>query len=191
MRGSYGHFSPDGAEYVITDPRTPRPWINVIANPRSGLAVSQTGSGFSWIDNSQLAVIVRWQQDLAEDRSGRFLYLWDRDADEVWSLAPAPCWPLYDRFACRHGLGYTTFETEYRGLRARWTLSVDALETVELWRLRLEDVSGRPRRLSIVAYLEWNCGVAPSPRREFQKLFLETGYDPAQRVITAGSRIYP
>jgi cellobiose phosphorylase len=186
----YGHFSPDGAEYIITDPRPPRPWINLIANPRVGLAVSQTGSGFSWIDNSQLAVIVRWRQDLAEDCSGRFLYLWDRDADEVWSLAPAPCWPLYDRYACRHGLGYTTFETEYRGLRARWTLSVDAIETVELWRLRLEDVSGRPRRLSIVAYLEWNCGVAPSPRREFQKLFLETAYDPAQGVITAGSHMW-
>ncbi|HEY7216614.1 MAG TPA: glycosyl hydrolase family 65 protein [Thermoanaerobaculia bacterium] len=184
----YGHFSPDGAEYVITDPRPPRPWINLIANPRMGLAVSQTGSGFSWIDNSQLAVIVRWQQDLAEDRSGRFLYLWDHDADEVWSLAPAPCWPEYDRYACRHGLGYTIFETEYRGLRASWTLFVDAAATAEMWRVRLEDVSGRARRLSLVAYLEWNCGVSPSPRREFQKLFLETGCDAG--VITAGSHMW-
>ncbi len=185
---TYGHFSPDGAEYVITDPRPPRPWINLIANPRVGLAVSQTGSGFSWIDNSQLAVIVRWQQDLAEDRSGRFLYLWDRDADEVWSLAPAPCWPDYDRYACRHGLGYTVFETEYRGLRALWTLFVDAEATAEVWRVHLEDVSGRSRRLSLVGYLEWNCGVAPSPRREFQKLFLETGYEAG--VITAGSHMW-
>ena len=64
----------DGREYVITDWRTPRPWSNLIANPRVGLAVSQTGSGFSWIDNSQLAALVRWQQDLGADRSGRFLY---------------------------------------------------------------------------------------------------------------------
>ena len=35
--------------------------------------------GLSWIDNSQLGVIVRWQQDLADDRSGRFLYVRDRD----------------------------------------------------------------------------------------------------------------
>ncbi len=186
---AYGHFSNDGTEYVVTDPRPPRPWINIIANPRVGLAVSQTGSGFSWIDNSQLAVLVRWQQEFAEDRSGRFLYVWDHDTDEVWSLAPAPCWPAYDHYACCHGFGYTTFETEHRGLRARWTLSVDPEATVELWRVRLADTSGRPRRLSVVAYLEWNCGVAPAPRREFQKLFLETVLDPSG-LILAGSHMW-
>jgi cellobiose phosphorylase len=187
---SYGHFSNDGTEYVVTDPWPPRPWINLIANPRVGLAVSQTGSGFSWIDNSQLAVMVRWQQEFADDRSGRFLYLRDRDTGEVWSLAPAPCRPAYDRYACRHGFGYTTFETEHRGLRASWTLSVDAEATVELWRLRLEDTTGRPRRLSVVACLEWNCGVTPSPRREFQKLFLETVFDPSGNLILAGSHMW-
>ena len=32
----YGHFSDDGREYVVTDPRPPRPWSNVIANERVG-----------------------------------------------------------------------------------------------------------------------------------------------------------
>src|SRR5262245_10983701 len=187
---TYGHFSDDGTEYVVTDPRPPRPWINLIANPRVGLAVSQTGSGFSWIDNSQLAVMVRWQQEFADDRSGRFLYLRDRDTGDVWSLAPAPCRPDYDRYACRHGHGYTTFETEHRGLRATWTLFVDPEAAVELWRVRLEDTSGRPRRLSIVACLEWNCGTTPSPRREFQKLFLETVWDPSKNLILAGSHMW-
>ena len=154
MTARYGHFTVEPPEYVITDPRTPRPWANVIANARVGLAVAQTGCGFSWIDNSQLAVLVRWQQELAEDRSGRFLYLRDEEDGALWSLAPAPCWPAYDAFACRHGLGYTTFECEHHGVRARWTLAVDAEETVELWRLRLEDTSGRARRLSLVPFLE-------------------------------------
>ena len=109
---SYGGFSDDGSEYVITDWRTPRPWVNVIANPASGLAVSQTGSGFSWVGNSQLAAIVRWQQEFAEDRSGRFLYLRDRDSGELLSLAPAPCFPRYDRFACRQALSLLDWPRE-------------------------------------------------------------------------------
>ena len=189
--GPYGHFSAGGDEYVITDPRTPRPWVNVIANPRVGLTVSQTGSGTSWVDNSQQAVIVRWRQDLVDDRSGRFLYLRDRDTDEVWSLAPAPCWPPYARFACRHGLGATTFETVHGGIHARWTLSVDPEACAELWRVRLVAGEGAaPRRLSLVPFLEWNCGMAPAPRREFQRLFLDTSWDAERRTVVAGSHMW-
>ena len=188
--GPYGHFAADGREYVITDWRTPRPWINLIANPRVGLAVSQTGAGFSWIDNSQLAALVRWQQELAADGSGRFLYARDLDSGSVWSLAPAPCHPQYDRFACRHGIGYTVLETECHGIVAEWTLCVAPEDAAELWRLRLRDLSGRVRRLVLVPFLEWNCGTSPAPRREFQKLFLETAWDEGARAILAGSHMW-
>lgn len=43
----HGGFDLAAGEYVVLDPKTPRPWANIIANPRMGLAVSQTGSGFS------------------------------------------------------------------------------------------------------------------------------------------------
>jgi cellobiose phosphorylase len=190
VSNGYGALSPDGREFRITNPRTPRPWINLIANPRVGLAVSQTGSGFSWIDNSQLGAIVRWQQDLAEDRAGRFLYLADLESGRVGSLAPAPCWAADARFACRHGLGYTVFESEWQGLAAEWTLYVDPEATAELWRVRLSDRSGRPRRLALVPFLEWNCGVQPAPRREFQKLFLETEWRADARAVLAGSHMW-
>lgn len=189
-RTAYGEFSPSGDEYRIYDYCTPRPWVNVIANSRLGFVVSQTGSGFTWIDNSQLAVLTRWQQDLAYDASGKFLYLRDADADRLWSLSPAPTWPRYDRFVCRHALGFTTFETELEGIRARWTLLADVEETVELWRVELENLSARPRRLELTAALEWNCGVAPSPRREFQKLFIETAFDRPRRAILARSHMW-
>lgn len=186
----YGHFSPDGREYQITDWRTPRPWVNIIGNTRQGLAVSQTGSGFSWIDNSQLGVITRWQQEFVQDSSGKFLYVRDADKKDVWSLAPAPCWPAYDEFLCRHGLGYTVFETTIKGINAKWTLWVDPVTTAELWLVELKNLSDGPRRLELCGALEWNCGVAPSPRREFHKLFLETHYDLDRRAIIARNHMW-
>jgi cellobiose phosphorylase len=186
----YGHFSEDGREFLVTDPRPPRPWTNVIANERVGLAVSHTGSGFSWIDNSQLAAVTRWQQELAVDRSGKFLYACDADDGAVWSLSPSPVWAPLDRYACRHGFGYTVFETAFHGLEARWTLFCDAEATVELWKVELADASGRPRRIDLVGFLEWCMGVSPSPRREFARLFLETWHDPALRAVFARNHMW-
>jgi cellobiose phosphorylase len=186
----YGHFAADGSEYLITDPQTPRPWVNVIANPRLGLVVSHTGSGFTWVDNSQLAVLTRWQQDLAHDSSGKFLYARDTATGEIWSLSPAPVWPRYERYLCRHGLGYTCFDTTFGGIQAKWTLFCHTRETIEFWRVELCNHSDRIRRLELTALLEWNCGVAPAPRREFQKLFLETEFDLSRRTIYARNHMW-
>ncbi|HPC82351.1 MAG TPA: hypothetical protein P5234_03115 [Thermoanaerobaculaceae bacterium] len=186
----YGHFSDDGREYVVTDPRPPRPWCNVIANPRFGLVVSQAGGGFTFVDNSQLAVLTRWQQDLNHDNSGKFLFLVDLDTGERWSAAPAPLWPAYETYRCRHGLGYTVFETERQGVAVSWTLFAHAVETAEIWIVEITNLQNRPRRLDLVSYLEWNCGVAPAPRREFQKLFLETAFDPARRAVLATAHMW-
>lgn len=187
---AYGRFTDDGREFVVTDPRTPRPWVNVIANRRAGLVVSQTGSGFTWVDNSQLAVVTRWEQDLTRDSSGRFLWLRDVETGEAWPLAPAPSRPSYDRFECRHGIGATTFRAALHGVGSEWTLFVDPEATAELWRLRLTNEGSAARRLELVAFVEWNCGVTPSPRREFTKLFLECERDEERNAVLARSHMW-
>lgn len=186
----FGHFTEDGREFVITDWRTPKPWSNIIANPRMGLAISQTGGGFSWVDNSQLAVITRWQQDLVADNSGKFVYVRDVDRQTVWSLSPAPVFAAYDHYACRHGLGYTVFETRFDDIEARWTLLCHATDTVELWRVELINHGDQTRRLELCGFLEWCCGVAPSPRREFHKLFIETEFDRDRRAVIARNHMW-
>ncbi|MCG3128979.1 MAG: Cellobiose phosphorylase [Phycisphaerae bacterium] len=187
---TYGTFTTDGREYRIHDHRTPRPWVNIIANPKFGLAVSHTGSGFTWIGNSQLAALTRWEQDLSRDASGRFLYLRDADSGRLWSLAPAPTFPTYSSYECRHGLGYTTFVTSFDGIAAEWTLFAHASEGLELWRVELRNTTDRPRRLEVCGVVEWCMGVSPSPRREFHKLFIETRYDTRRGAIFAHNHMW-
>jgi cellobiose phosphorylase len=189
-----GRFSDDGRRFIIDRPDTPTPWVNVICNGRDqegyGLVVSQSGGGFSWMGNSQLNVLTRWEMDLVQDRHGKFLYLRDTDTNEVWSLAPAPCRSVYDAYRCVHGPGASVFETERAGIRARWTLTVSPSDPVEIWRIELENVSGRDRSLRVASYLEWCCGVAPDSKREFHKLFITTRHDPKRRAILATKNMW-
>ncbi len=186
----YGHFAPDGSEYRITDPRPPRPWANVIANPRFGLAVSQSGSGFTWIDNSQLAVLTDWKQDFAQDTYGKFLYARDARSGSVWSLAPAPVWADLDRYECRHGIGYTAFHATKDGIESTWTMFAHARDSVELWKVELRNAGPAAREIELTAYLEWVCGVTPAPRREFHKLFLETWFNAGRRAVFARNHMW-
>ncbi len=188
--GRYGRFSPDGTEYWITDPRPPRPWSNIIANPRFGLAVSQTGAGFTWVNNSQLAVINDWKQDFAQDGTGKLLYARDADSGALWSLSPAPVFADHDTYECRHGMGYTTFHTLAHGISASWTLFAHASETVEMWKVELRNESDRARTIELTGYLEWVCGVTPAPRREFHKLFPETWFDADRRAVFARNAMW-
>ncbi|MEM8757659.1 MAG: glycosyl transferase family 36 [Planctomycetota bacterium] len=181
---SHGFFDDDGFAFTITDRATPRPWSNVISNGRYGLVVSHNGGGFSWLDNSQLNVLTRWEMDLVEDRTGKHLYLHDMESGETWSAAPSPGRPAYESYACRHAPGSTRFETAYNGIETEWTLTVAPDRNVEVWAVRITNTSGRPRRIRVSSYMEWCCGVAPDSKREFHRLFIGTEYDESRSQMT-------
>ncbi len=101
MDNGFGGFSRDGREYVIhlrpgqQSPEssfrdTPRPWINVIANPHFGFMVSEAGSGYTWAENSGENRLTPWRNDPVTDMPGEALYLRDEETGLVWSPTPMP-----------------------------------------------------------------------------------------------------
>lgn len=190
LSNAYGQFDPSGKAFTITDPQTPTPWVNIVCNGRYGFIVSQGGGGFSWLDNSQLNVLTRWEMDLARDQHGKFLFLSDLDSGHIWSAAPAPCRPRYDAYSCEHTQGRTRFTTECNGVRTVWTMSVAPDDAVELWTVEITNLRASKRRLRIASYLDWCCGVAPDTKREFHRLFFTTRHDPARRAIFAGKNMW-
>ncbi len=194
LANTYGHFDPSGRAFTITNPGTPMPWCNVVCNGRYGFIVSHNGGGFSWFDDAQHNVLTRWEMDLVRDCYGKFVYVSELDAtgnaSDTWSLAPAPCRATYDRYACTHTLGSTTFETARKGIEATWTMAVAPGDHVELWSVELRNTSDRPRSLRICSYFEWTCGVAPDSKREFHRLFFNTGYDAQRRAIFATKNMW-
>ncbi|HXV28678.1 MAG TPA: hypothetical protein VD913_06915, partial [bacterium] len=177
FESKYGYFTEDGREYVITRPDTPRPWVNVICNGDYGLVETQTGSGFSWRDNSNLARITRWDQDLILDNWGKYIYVRDQEDGEFWSATWKPCRPHFDFYEVRHGQGYSVLTSLYRGIRTEKTIFVDVEEPVEVWQVVLTNESKKVRKLSLFTCFDWLLGNAADTHREFHKTFIETEID--------------
>ncbi len=146
---SYGHFSDDGLEYVVTDPHTPnRDWFNFFWNPTYLACAGQSMNGFS-LYQSEKGVVTNLfgKQDVRE--GPRWLYLRDNDTGEFWSAGYFPCWTEHDEFECRHGLGYSILRTLKNGIRVEFRLFVPRNHSGEIWTVTLKNESRKARDISL------------------------------------------
>lgn len=157
----YGHFSPDGREFIITRPDTPAPWVNYISNGRYTGLVSNTGGGFSYWMDPRDSRITRFRYNcLPWDRPGRYVYLRDLQDDAYWSLSWQPTAHRPDDYRCRVGMGYQSIETLYRGIRSEITYFVPLEDDLEIWLVRLKNETPEPRSLQVYSYVELCLGHA-------------------------------
>jgi cellobiose phosphorylase len=157
-----GGFTPDGREYVITTASgraTPAPWVNVLANPQFGTVLSESGSAYTWAENAHEFRLTPWENDPVSDTGGEALYLRDEESGHLWSPTPLPCpgAPEYPTVT-RHGFGYSVFEHSEGGIHTELWIYVDVNAPVKFCVLKLRNDSGRARRLSATAYVEWVLG---------------------------------
>jgi len=190
MGTACGSYSDDGLEYIITNPNTPMPWINVISNGDYGLVISQAGSGYSWRAHAGLNRINRWEQDLIRDRWGKYLYLRDRDTGEFWSPTYQPAGSGLQDYRVRHGMGYTVIESRRGDLCHAVTCFVPFNDPLEVWLVKIQNQGAQPRRLQLFTYLEWLLGAAPDWHREFHKTFLRVWYNTEHGVLLASKVLW-
>lgn len=165
-----GGFAEDGKEYVtVLGPGqwTPAPWLNVISNPAFGFQVSAEGSGYSWSVNSREHQLTPWSNDPVADPPGEALYLRDRDTDDLWSPTASPIRDDTAAYIARHGWGYSRFEHEAHGVASNLLVFTPLDDPVKISRLRLRNTTGRRRRLSVTAYVEWVLGASRSATAPF------------------------
>jgi cyclic beta-1,2-glucan synthetase len=179
-----GGFTPDGREYVTVLGQgewTPAPWINVVANPAFGFLVSESGSGHTWSVNSRENKLTPWSNDSVSDTPGETLYVRDEDSGLVWGPTCLPVREEAGSYVIRHGQGYSRFEHAAHGIALDLVQFVPLSDPIKISRLALENRSGRKRRISVTAYVEWVLGVA----RTGSAPHVVTDIDPATGALLA------
>ena len=179
----YGHFDDLNKEYVITDPKTPYPWINYLGTQEFFSLISNTAGGYHFFKDARLRRITRYRyNNVPVDVGGRYFYL--NDGDTIWSPGCSPVKCELDSYCCRHGMGYTIIKGEKNGVSAEVTFFVPQDFNGEVQKVIIKNNSDSKKSLKLFSFIEWCLWNAQDDSTNFQRNF-NTG-----EVEIEGSTIY-
>lgn len=179
----YGYFDDISREYVITEPRTPWPWINYLGNKDFFSLISNSAGGYSFYKDAKFRRLTRYRYNgVPMDAGGRYFYI--KDGDTVWNPGWKPTKTPLDSYECRHGMNYTVIKGEKNGLEARALFFVPLGTHAEITKLTLTNKTDRPKSFKLFSFMEWCLWNAATDMENFQRNF-STG-----EVEIDGSTIY-
>ena len=183
MKQTFGYFDDARREYVITDPKTPWPWINYLGNEDFFSLISNTAGGYSFYKDAKFRRITRYRYNgVPMDNGGRYFYI--NDGGTVWSPGWKPCKTPLDFYECRHGMSYTRITGAKDGIEASVLFFVPLHTWGEVQKLTLRNTSSQTRRFKLYSFAEWCLWNAATDMENFQRNF-STG-----EVEIDGSVIY-
>lgn len=151
----FGFFDDSRREYVIETPATPLPWINYLGSQEFFSLISNTAGGYCFYRDAKLQRLLRYRyNNVPADIGGRFFYI-KEEGKAPWSPAFHPVDAELDSYRCRHGMGYTVFETEKDGLSANMTFFVPIGENCEVQHVVLKNKSNQVKKFRFTGAVEW------------------------------------
>ncbi|MEH6436638.1 GH36-type glycosyl hydrolase domain-containing protein [Massilia sp. DD77] len=115
---------------------------------------------YSYAPNLEAKTFMQPEQAYYAHHPGRFFYVKDEETGEVFSAPYEPVRGELDRFVFSVGQGDLRWTVEKLGIRVELNLGLPVEDVAELWSLRVTNLSGRPRRISVypyftVGYMSW------------------------------------
>ena len=179
----FGHFDDASREYVITNPKTPWPWINYLGNEDFFSLISNTAGGYSFYKDAKFRRITRYRYNsVPMDNGGRYFYI--NDNGTVWSPSWKPCKTDLDKYECRHGMSYTVIKGEKNGIAAETLFFVPLKTWAEVQKVKLTNNNKETKKIKLFSFQEWCLWNAATDMENFQRNF-STG-----EVEIEGSVIY-
>ena len=164
----YGYFDDIKREYVIETPATPLPWINYLGSQEFFSLISNTAGGYCFYRDAKLQRLLRYRYNsVPADIGGRFFYI--KEGDSLWSPTFHPVDAKLDRYLCRHGMGYTVFQSAKDGLAADITFFVPTGENCEVQQVVLRNETDKAKTFRFTGAVEWCLWNAVDDSTNFQR----------------------
>ncbi|MBP1203038.1 cellobionic acid phosphorylase [Duganella sp. 1411] len=115
---------------------------------------------YAYAPNLEAKTFMQPEQNYYAHHPGRFFYIKDEETGELFSAPYEPVRTPVDSFIFSVGKSDIEWTIGHLGLRIELTLSIPTTDVVELWSLRVTNLSGRARKLSVypyfpIGYMSW------------------------------------
>jgi cellobiose phosphorylase len=164
----YGFFDDKNKEYVITNVRTPYPWINYLGSDNFFSLISNTAGGYCFYKDALLRRITRYRyNNVPIDDGGRYFYL--NDNGDVWSPGWKPVKAELEDYSCRHGMGYTIIKSKRNSVEAEVLFFVPINTNAEIQKVRLSNTGTKEKSLKLFSFIEFCLWNALDDQTNFQR----------------------
>ena len=155
----YGYFDNERREYVIDRVDLPVSWTNYLGVKEMCAVVNHTAGGYLFRGSPEYHRVTRFRGNAVPmDRPGFYVYLRDNEDRDYFSISWQPVGKSLEEavYRCRHGLSYSVWECEYKGIKASQRMMIPLDDDALLWDVTVRNDSGRERSLSLFSYLEFS-----------------------------------
>lgn len=166
----YGFFDDEKREYVITNYKTPYPWINYLGNDNFFSLISNTSGGYSFYKDALLRRITRFRyNNVPIDNGGKYFYV--KDENDFWSPGWKPVKSEIDNYSCRHGLGYSIIKGTRNFIQTEILFFVPLQKNCEIQKVKLSNLSNKPKSIKLFSFIEFALWNAQDDQTNFQRNF--------------------
>ncbi|MFO8007494.1 MAG: hypothetical protein R6V05_07125, partial [Candidatus Brocadiia bacterium] len=146
----YGRFDDEDGCFVLTTSDPPRKWTNVhynkIGDDELYVEFTNIGDGTTYVRDREgrRVTLVGWDAS--------YVYIRDEETGTVFCPAGAPAPEPVEDYECRFYAAKTEISGTCEGLRATQRCFVPREHPIEVWTVTIENLTDRPRKLSVFAY---------------------------------------
>lgn len=115
---------------------------------------------YSHAPNLEAKTFMQPEQPYFAHHPGRFIYVKDEESGQIFSAPYEPVRVLPDKYTFSVGKNDIIWEVEHNGISIEMCLSLPKEDTMELWKVKVKNLTGDKRKVSVypyftVGYMSW------------------------------------
>lgn len=115
---------------------------------------------YMYAPNLEAKTFMQPEQPYYSHHPGRFFYIKDEQTGELFSAPYEPVRGTLDHYCFSVGKNDLRWTVEKLGIRVEMEVSLPEEDVVELWKLKVSNLSGKPRKISVypyfpIGYMSW------------------------------------